>query len=105
MRVDVLAVGPLTFRHEPAPAPWTARSPATFTRPPGLSDVANRSAAGALSATATGSIMPAFGAYAGGLDVLDRAFAGLFRKESFRAFVLGDERVYAVGRRALRADR
>jgi DNA ligase-associated metallophosphoesterase len=47
-------------------------------------------------------ILPAFGAYAGGLDVTDRAFAGLFAPETFRAFVLGDERVYAVGRRALR---
>ena len=47
-------------------------------------------------------ILPAFGAYAGGLDVLDRAFAGLFRDGSFRAFVLGDDGVYPVGPRALR---
>lgn len=46
-------------------------------------------------------ILPSFGAYAGGLDVLDPAFRGLFRGDSFRAFLLGDERVYAVGPRAL----
>src|SRR5690606_5004433 len=46
-------------------------------------------------------ILPSFGAYAGGLDVLDPAFHGLFRGDSFRAFLLGDERVYAVGPRAL----
>jgi hypothetical protein len=46
--------------------------------------------------------MPAFGAYAGGLDVGETAFAGLFSPATFRAFLLGDDRVYAVGRRALR---
>jgi metallophosphoesterase superfamily enzyme len=46
-------------------------------------------------------ILPAFGAYAGGLDIRDRAFDGLFSPESFRAFILGSDRVYAVGRRAL----
>ncbi len=49
-------------------------------------------------------ILPAFGSYAGGLDVCDRAFAGLFRMDSFRAFVLGEDRVYPVGPKALRPD-
>jgi len=49
-------------------------------------------------------ILPAFGAYAGGLNVLDRAFAGFFAPDTFRAFMLGDSRVYAVGRRALSPD-
>ena len=46
-------------------------------------------------------ILPAFGAYAGGLDIHDRAFAGLFDRTSLRAFMLGDGQVYPVGRRAL----
>lgn len=41
-------------------------------------------------------ILPAFGAYAGGLNVRDRAFAGLFGPEAFAA-CLGDARVHAVG--------
>ena len=32
---------------------------------------------------------------------LDSAFAGLFAPQTFRAFVLGDERVYPVGMKAL----
>ncbi len=40
-------------------------------------------------------LMPAFGAYAGGLDVRDRAVKGLF-PDQFLAFVLGPTRVYAV---------
>jgi DNA ligase-associated metallophosphoesterase len=49
-------------------------------------------------------VLPAFGAYAGGLNVLDRAFAGLFARPTFRAYALGEDRVYAVGLRVLRPD-
>ena len=42
-------------------------------------------------------LMPAFGAYAGGLDVGDAAIAGLFPGR-FHAFMLGQDRVYAITR-------
>lgn len=41
-------------------------------------------------------IMPAFGAYTGSLNVLDRAYAGLFRRESLTAYMLGASRVFAL---------
>jgi DNA ligase-associated metallophosphoesterase len=41
-------------------------------------------------------VMPAFGAYAGGLNVRDRAILGLFGAASFTAYMLGERRVYAV---------
>lgn len=41
-------------------------------------------------------IMPAFGAYAGGLDLKDDVFQRMF-PEKRRIFMLGRERVYAVG--------
>jgi metallophosphoesterase superfamily enzyme len=40
--------------------------------------------------------MPAFGAYAGGLNVRDRAFARVFGTLAFTAHMLGERRVYAV---------
>ncbi len=40
-------------------------------------------------------IMPAFGAYTGSLNVLDRAYAGLFRLETLVAYMLGAERIFA----------
>jgi uncharacterized protein len=40
-------------------------------------------------------VMPAFGAYAGGLDLWDRAIASLFQGE-FGAYMLGTTRVYQV---------
>jgi hypothetical protein len=49
-------------------------------------------------------VMPAFGSYAGGLNVLDGAFAPLFPARDFVAHLLGDGRVYAVSGRQLSPD-
>ncbi|MDB5447875.1 MAG: hypothetical protein JWQ97_3192 [Phenylobacterium sp.] len=48
-------------------------------------------------------ILPAFGAYAGGLNVRDAAFSGLFARPLL-AGALGHGRVHAVGWRSLAAD-
>ena len=40
--------------------------------------------------------MPAFGAYTGGLNVRDRAFADVFGTLTFTAHMLGEQRLYAV---------
>jgi hypothetical protein len=39
--------------------------------------------------------MPAFGAYTGGLNVRDRAFAAVFGARRFTAHMLGDGKLYA----------
>jgi len=100
---EALAVGPVTFRH--APVPGTAHEIAGHLHP--CARVVGRGRSVRRKCFAGDGrrlILPAFGAYAGGLNVLDRAFAGLFAAESFRAFVAGEARVYAVGRQALRRD-
>jgi DNA ligase-associated metallophosphoesterase len=48
-------------------------------------------------------VMPAFGAYTGGLNVLDRAFAPHFGG-GFAVFMLGEARVYQVPVASLRPD-
>jgi len=48
-------------------------------------------------------VLPAFGAYAGGLNVRDAAFAGLFARPPIAA-ALGTTRVHAVGWRSLAGD-
>jgi len=40
-------------------------------------------------------VMPAFGAFAGGLNVRDAAFADLFGTLAFTAHLLGDSRLYS----------
>lgn len=47
-------------------------------------------------------IMPAFGAYTGSLNVLDRAYQGLFKRETLMAYMLGAERVFAISGAMLR---
>lgn len=48
-------------------------------------------------------ILPAFGAYTGGLNVLDPAISGLLRP-SFRVFLVGRERLFRFGCERLQAD-
>lgn len=49
------------------------------------------------------AILPAFGAYAGGLNIRDAAFAGMFARTPIAA-ALGAGRVHAVGWKSLRGD-
>ena len=48
-------------------------------------------------------VMPAFGAYAGGLNIRDAAFANLFRRQPL-AIALGERRAHVVGWEQLRGD-
>jgi DNA ligase-associated metallophosphoesterase len=95
-----LAVGGLVFRHEPArqsqageiaghlhPCATVTRHGRSLRRRCFASDAARM-------------VLPAFGAYAGGLDVDDDAIAGLFSAD-FAAYMLGGRRVYAVAARGL----
>ncbi len=49
-------------------------------------------------------VLPALGAYAGGLNVLDAAFAPLFARRPFLVWMLGRDRVYPLARRQLLRD-
>lgn len=49
-------------------------------------------------------VLPAFGAFTGGLNVLDRAFQPLFGSEGMRVWMLGQEGVYPVAARHLVAE-
>jgi uncharacterized protein len=102
--LDALALGPVELRHEPSPSPVFGEI-AGHLHPSARVVARTKSVRRRCFAGDGGRlILPAFGAYAGGLNVLDRAFVGLFETSGFRAFVLGEDRVYAVGRRALRPD-
>jgi uncharacterized protein len=101
MAADQLAIGKLVFRHEPlvgAAEGEIAGHLHPCARVYGRGRSVRRKC---FAGDGMRMILPAFGAYAGGLDILDPAFDGLFAAESFRAFMLGDDRIYAVGRRAL----
>jgi DNA ligase-associated metallophosphoesterase len=42
------------------------------------------------------TVMPAFGAYTGGLSIRDKAFARIFPTSAFTAHVLGDNRLHSI---------
>ena len=91
---QVLAIGPLTFRHEPSAQPCDGEI-AGHLHP--LARVARRGRAVSRRCFASDGrrlVMPAFGAYAGGLNVRDRAIASLFGALSFTAHMLGERRIY-----------
>ena len=56
------------------------------------------------AADETRMVMPAFGAFTGGLNVRDAAFADLFGTLSFTAHMLGDTRLYAFAAKRCLAD-
>jgi hypothetical protein len=93
---DALALGALTFRHEPSPRDSDGEV-AGHLHP--LARVAKRGRAVSrrcFAADGKRLVMPAFGAYAGGLNVRDRAITSLFGALSFTAHMLGEGRLYAV---------
>jgi len=96
-RAEVLALGPLTFRHQPWPDPCDGEV-AGHLHP--LARVAQRGRAvrrRCFAGNGRRLIMPAFGAYAGGLNVRDRAILGLFGTLDFTAHMLGARRLFAIG--------
>jgi uncharacterized protein len=90
----VLALGALSFRHEPSGAAGEIAGH--------LHPVARLSGHGCsvtrrcFASDGMRLLMPAFGAFAGGLNVGDRSFADVFGTFAFTAYVLGEERIYAV---------
>jgi len=91
-----LAIGPLLFRHEPQ----ATASPGEVAGH--LHPVARVSGRGrtvsrrCFASDGNRMVMPAFGAYAGGLNVRHRAFADVFGTLSFTTHMLGEGRLYTV---------
>ena len=92
-------MGPLTFRHEPRPGEVSGEiaghlHPAARVVSPSGS-LRRRCFVG----DGSRCILPAFGAFTGGLNIKDKAFAPLFGVRPVAAHVLGRERVFAVSER------
>jgi DNA ligase-associated metallophosphoesterase len=110
---DMLALGALTFRHEPSAEPSAEAGDAKscsgeiagHLHP--LACIVQRGRAvrrRCFAGDGRRLVMPAFGAYAGGLNVRDRAIASLFGALAFTAHMLGERRLYAVPAARCRAD-
>jgi len=91
-----LAIGALLFRHQPE-AGAAQGEIAGHLHP--VARVATRGrtvSRRCFASDGTRVVMPAFGAYTGGLNVRDRAFAAVFATLTFTAHMLGDDRIYRM---------
>jgi uncharacterized protein len=89
-----VAIGPILFRHEPTGA---AGEIAGHLHPKARVATRGRSMERRCFASdGERAVMPAFGAYAGGLSIRDVAFSRIFGAPGFMAHVLGDNRVHAI---------
>jgi DNA ligase-associated metallophosphoesterase len=89
-----VAIGPIVFRHEPTGA---AGEIAGHLHPKARVATRGRSMERrCFAADGERVVMPAFGAYAGGLSIRDVAFSKIFQTFDFMAHVLGDNRLHAI---------
>ena len=93
---DEVAMGPLTFRHEPKP--HAANEICGHLHPQaGIHRRGKTVRRRCFAHDGNRLVLPAFGAYTGGLNIRHRAFAGLFVEEKLNACVMGQERIYMIG--------
>ena len=88
-----VAIGPIAFRHQPTGA---AGEIAGHLHPKARVATRGRSMERrCFACDHERAVMPAFGAYTGGLSIRDAAFAKIFQSR-FMAHVLGDNRVHTI---------
>ena len=89
-----VAIGPIIFRHEPTGASGEI---AGHLHPKARVPTRGRSIERRCFASdGERAVMPAFGAYTGGLSIRDPAFASIFRAPGLMAHVLGDNKLHAI---------
>src|SRR5215212_3233827 len=91
---EEVAIGPIVFRHEPSGATGEI---AGHLHPKARVSTRGRSMERRCFASdGERAVMPAFGAYTGGLSIRDAAFARIFGSPGFMAHVLGDVRLHTI---------
>jgi DNA ligase-associated metallophosphoesterase len=89
-----VAIGPIAFRHEPTGA---AGEIAGHLHPKARVSTRGRSMERrCFACDGERAVMPAFGAYAGGLSIRDVAFTKIFQTPDLMAHVLGDVRLHTI---------
>ena len=91
---DEIAIGPVCFRHEPTGA---AGEIAGHLHPKARVATRGRSIERrCIASDGVRAVLPSFGAYTGGLNIRDRAFAKIFATPAFTVHVLGDGRLHRM---------
>jgi hypothetical protein len=98
-----LALAGIVLRHEPLPGRQAGEIAGHLHPCATVRTIAGRVRRRCFATDAQRLILPAFGAYAGGLSVFDPAFAHILARP-FEVIVLGRARAYLVGERRLARD-
>jgi DNA ligase-associated metallophosphoesterase len=93
--VDQMGIGSLILTHEPSPGPIDGEVAGHLHPVATVRGYGTRMRRRCFLTDGRRMILPAFGAYAGGLNVTDPAFQGLFA-EAATALILGDDRVHVM---------
>jgi DNA ligase-associated metallophosphoesterase len=89
-----VAIGPIAFRHEPTGASGEI---AGHLHPKARVTTRGRTMERrCFACDGKRAVMPAFGAYTGGLSIRDAAFSKIFQTLGFMAHVLGDNRLHTI---------
>jgi DNA ligase-associated metallophosphoesterase len=99
-----LALGTLLFRHEPAPKAADGEIAGHLHPVARVTQRGRTVSRRCFASNGKRAVMPAFGAYAGGLNVRHRAFADVFGTLAFTAHMLGDGRLYAIAAKRCLSD-
>lgn len=102
--VDRVVLGGLKLHHEPYPGRVTHEIAAHLHPAARISIYGHSVRRPCFVGNGRRLVLPAFGAYTGGLNVLDDAFAPLFGSDGMRVWMLGQEGVYPVATRHLVGD-
>ncbi|MGH6872535.1 MAG: ligase-associated DNA damage response endonuclease PdeM [Rhizomicrobium sp.] len=92
---EEIAIGALIFRHEPLPGSSPGEIAGHLHPCARVTRHGRSLRLRCFASDGARMVLPAFGAYTGGLDIRDRALRSLFA-DALRAYVLGKARVYAV---------
>ncbi len=101
---DHITVEGITLRHEPANARVTHEIAGHLHPAAKLSRHGHNIRRPCFVGNGLRLVLPAFGAFTGGLNVLDDAFEPLFGNDGMSVWMLGQDGLYPVATRNLRAD-
>ncbi len=101
---DALTVEGITLRHVPSTGRVTHEIAGHFHPCARLSRLGHTVRRPCFVGNGRRLVMPAFGAYTGGLNILDDAFEPLFGNDGMHVYMMGHEGLYPVATRLLRGE-
>ena len=101
---DEMTIGGITLRHEPEAGPVTHEIAGHMHPAARISLHGTGLRRPCFVGNGLRLVMPAFGAFTGGLNILDDAFQPLFTNDGLSVWMLGEEGLYPIAARLLRRD-